>query len=70
MNESTNATDRNLILAFLARVDRRLRLNEALEGLGLGYGRDLDPGVSLKREGFHVRACPALGLGVGILADE
>ncbi|MGH9324767.1 MAG: hypothetical protein ACRD3V_33395 [Vicinamibacteria bacterium] len=36
MNSSSNRTDRNLILGFLARVDRRLRVNEALEGLTLG----------------------------------
>jgi hypothetical protein len=36
MNESTSATDQNLILGFLASVDRRLRVNEALEGLTLG----------------------------------
>ena len=35
MNESS-ATDRNRILGFLARVDRRLRVNEGLEGLALG----------------------------------
>jgi len=36
MNDSTNTTDQSLILGFLARVDRRLRVNEALEGLSLG----------------------------------
>jgi hypothetical protein len=36
MNDSTNTTDRNLILGFLASVDRRLRVNEAIEGLSLG----------------------------------
>ncbi len=36
MNDSTNTTDRNLILGFLASVDRRLRVNEALQGLALG----------------------------------
>ncbi len=36
MNESTNTADQNLILGFLARVDRRLRVNEAIEGLTLG----------------------------------
>jgi hypothetical protein len=36
MNDSINTTDQNLILGFLARVDRRLRVNEALEGLSLG----------------------------------
>jgi hypothetical protein len=35
MNDST-ATDQNRILDFLARVDRRLRVNEALGGLSLG----------------------------------
>jgi hypothetical protein len=36
MNDSTNTTDQNRILGFLARVDRRLRVNEALEALSLG----------------------------------
>ena len=36
MNDSTNTTDQNRILGFLARVDRRLRVNESLEGLTLG----------------------------------
>ncbi|HEY7699744.1 MAG TPA: hypothetical protein VIE88_15080 [Vicinamibacteria bacterium] len=36
MNESTNTTDQNLILGFLGRVDRRLRVNEGIEGLTLG----------------------------------
>jgi hypothetical protein len=36
MNGSTNATDRSRILDFLSRVDRRLRVNEALKGLTLG----------------------------------
>jgi len=36
MNDSTNTTDQNRILGFLARVDRRLRVNEALEGLSVG----------------------------------
>jgi Ca2+-binding EF-hand superfamily protein len=36
MNESTNTTDQNLILGFLGRVDRRLRVNEAIEALTLG----------------------------------
>ena len=35
MNQSTNTTDRNRILGFLAPVDRRLRVNEAIEGLTL-----------------------------------
>jgi len=36
MNSSTNTTDQNRILGFLARVDRRLRVNEAIGGLTLG----------------------------------
>ena len=36
MNGSTNATDQSRILDFLSRVDRRLRVNEALKGLTLG----------------------------------
>ncbi len=36
MYESTSTTDQNRILGFLGRVDRRLRLNEALAGLALG----------------------------------
>jgi hypothetical protein len=36
MNESTNTADQRQILGFLARVDRRLRVNEAIEGLTLG----------------------------------
>ena len=36
MNESTNTADQNQILGFLARVDRRLRVNEAIEALTFG----------------------------------
>jgi hypothetical protein len=36
MNDSTNTTDQTLILGFLGRVDRRLRVNKAIEGLTLG----------------------------------
>ncbi len=36
MNQSANTTDQTLILGFLGRVDRRLRVNEAIEGLTLG----------------------------------
>jgi hypothetical protein len=36
MNSSTFGTDQTRILGFLTRVDRRLRLHEALEGLTLG----------------------------------